>query len=112
MPQLRLALAQVDPTVGDLEGNAAMVRARAAEARERGCHLLVLPEMMITGYPIEDLALRESFITASRAAVERLAADLAADGCGELAVVVGFLDRIDGAPDRVGRPRHNPLNAL
>lgn len=95
MPQLRLALAQVDPTVGDLTGNAAIVRAAAADAAAAGAHLLALPEMVLTGYPVEDLALRTSFVDASRAALLALAADLAEDGHGELPVVVGYLDRVD-----------------
>ncbi len=94
MPQLRLALAQVDPTVGDLAGNAALVRARTAEAAADGAHLVAFPEMVLTGYPVEDLALRTSFVDASRAALATLARDLDADGHGELPVVVGYLDRV------------------
>jgi len=93
MAQMRLALAQVNATVGDLVGNATVVREWTARAAERGAHLVAFPEMMLTGYPVEDLALRNSFVDASRAALTRLAADLAADGLGELPVVVGYLDR-------------------
>lgn len=92
MPLLRLALAQVNPTVGDLPGNAAAVRDWCRRAAAAGAHLVVFPEMMLTGYPVEDLVFRESFVTASRAALPQLAADLAGDGLGELAVVVGYLD--------------------
>lgn len=95
MPQLRLALAQVNPTVGDLAGNAALVRARTAEAAADGAHLVAFPEMVLTGYPVEDLALRTSFVDASRAALARLARDLAGDGHGELPVVLGYLDRVE-----------------
>src|SRR5918911_148341 len=95
MSQLRLALAQVDPTLGDLAGNAAVVRQWSAKAHEEGAHVVAFPEMMLTGYPVEDLALRSSFVEASRTALERLARDLDADGLGELAVVVGYLDRVD-----------------
>ena len=94
MPQLRLALAQVDPTVGDLAGNAALVRERTGQAAADGAHLVAFPEMVLTGYPVEDLALRTSFVDASRAALTALARDLAADGHGELPVVVGYLDRV------------------
>jgi NAD+ synthase (glutamine-hydrolysing) len=117
MPQLRLALAQVDPTLGDLAGNAALVRRWAADARDTGAHLVAFPEMVLTGYPVEDLALRTSFVEASRAALERLAADLAADGLGELPVVVGYLDRADADGDnvadidRLGVPKGWPQNA-
>ncbi len=89
MSQLRLALAQIDPTLGDLAGNAALVRQWSAAARDAGAHVVAFPEMMLTGYPVEDLALRSSFVEASRAALERLAHDLDADGLGELAVAPG-----------------------
>ena len=71
MAQLRLALAQVNPTVGDLAGNADIVVDAARQAAERGAHLVVFPEMILTGYPVEDLALRPSFVDASRAALDR-----------------------------------------
>jgi len=97
MPQLRVALAQIDVTVGDLSGNAAAVLNRTREAAAAGAHLVTFPEMAITGYPPEDLVFRESFRTASRATVEKLAADLAGAGLGDTAVVVGYLDE-DGGP--------------
>jgi len=68
MATLRLALAQVDPTVGDLAGNSALVRGWTRKAAEAGAHLVAFPEMMITGYPVEDLVFRESFVAASRRA--------------------------------------------
>ena len=112
MPTLRLALAQVNPTVGDLVGNARIVRERSRAAADAGAHLVVFPEMMLTGYPVEDLVFRDSFVAASRSAVRRLATDLAADGLGELPVIVGYLDS-DGPPpvnaDAV--PGKGPRNA-
>ena len=93
MPQLRLALAQVDTCVGDLAGNAALMRQVSAGAAAAGAHVVAFPEMALTGYPIEDLALRSSFVDAAQKATERLAADLAADGLGDLIVVAGCLDR-------------------
>ena len=93
--QLRIAMAQVNPVVGDLAGNAQMIRDRVAEAAAAGAHLVAFPEMVLTAYPVEDLALRDSFVEASRRAVVRLAADIAADGHGDLPVVVGYLDRAD-----------------
>ena len=81
---LRIALAQVDPTVGDLSGNAALVRGWARKAAESGAQLIAFPEMMLTGYPVEDLVFRKSFVAASKAALPALAADLAADGLGRL----------------------------
>ncbi len=110
MPQLRLAMVQGNPTVGDLEGNADLVVRGVAAAAERGAQLVAFPEMFLTGYPVEDLTLRPSFVQASRAALNRLALRLATDGHGALPVVVGFLDRLD-APERLGLPRNLPQNA-
>ena len=92
MPQLRVALAQVNPCVGDISGNAMMIAARCREAAAAGAHLVVFGEMALTGYPVEDLALRESFVAGSVQALQTLAAQLADDRCGELAAVVGYLD--------------------
>lgn len=92
MPQLRLTLAQVNPCLGDLPGNAMMITAACRKASAAGAHLVVFGEMALTGYPVEDLALRESFAAASVHAVNGLATRLADDGCGELATVVGYLD--------------------
>ena len=63
--QLRVALAQVDTRVGDIAGNAALVTTWTARAAEDGVHVVVFPEMTLTGYPPEDLVLRESFAQAS-----------------------------------------------
>jgi NAD+ synthase (glutamine-hydrolysing) len=79
MPTLRTALAQVDPTVGDLAGNVALVRGWTRKAAESGAHLVVFPELMVTGYPVEDLVFRESFVAASKAALDSLATGLAED---------------------------------
>ena len=65
MPQLRVALAQVNPCVGDLAGNAALVVERTRDAVAAGARLVAFPEMVLTGYPVEDLALRPSFQDAS-----------------------------------------------
>ncbi|MBV9160671.1 MAG: NAD+ synthase [Pseudonocardiales bacterium] len=92
MPQLRLALAQVNPCVGDIAGNTTMIAARCREATAAGAHLVVFGEMALTGYPVEDLALRESFVSGSVQALQTLATRLARDGFGELAAVVGYLD--------------------
>jgi NAD+ synthase (glutamine-hydrolysing) len=98
MPTLRIALAQVNSTVGDLPGNAAAVRRSTRQAADAGAQLVAFPEMMLTGYPIEDLVFRNSFVEASRRTLHRLAADLAADGLGEVAVVVGYVDADGPAP--------------
>jgi NAD+ synthase (glutamine-hydrolysing) len=113
MPTLRLALAQVNPTVGDLAGNAGLVRHWSRRAAASGAHLVAFPEMMVTGYPVEDLVFRQSFVTASRSALDALAADLAADGLGDTAVLVGYLDA-DAAPTISAdtTPGRGPRNAL
>jgi NAD+ synthase (glutamine-hydrolysing) len=98
MPSLRVALAQVNSTVGDIPGNAAAVRHWSRVAAGSGAQLVAFPEMMLTGYPIEDLVFRDSFVRASRAALRTLATDLAADGLGEVAVVVGYVDADGPAP--------------
>lgn len=74
-----------------------MVRERVRQAAEAGAQLVVFPEMTLTGYPPEDLVLRESFRQASCAALSRLAAELSAAGHGDIAVVVGYLDS-EGGP--------------
>jgi NAD+ synthase (glutamine-hydrolysing) len=112
MAQLRVGLAQVDHTVGDLAGNAEVVRTWTAKARAQGCHLVAFPEMVLTGYPAEDLVLRRSFVQASVDTLHRLAQQLADDGAGELAVVVGYCDRSDSPVPALGRPAGEPQNAV
>jgi NAD+ synthase (glutamine-hydrolysing) len=103
--QLRVGLAQVDTRVGDLSGNADLVRRWTAKAAGDGAHLVVFPEMTLTGYPAEDLVLRESFARASEHAVVDLAAALAEEGLGDVAVVVGYLAHTEGSgPAPVDRP--------
>ncbi|MGA8116629.1 MAG: NAD+ synthase [Actinocatenispora sp.] len=113
MPTLRIALAQVDPTVGDLTGNATIVREQARRAADEGASLVAFPEMMLTGYPVEDLVFRRSFVQASQDTLRQLAADLVSDGLGGLPVFVGYLDA-DG-PGRISAeadPGRGPRNAL
>jgi len=113
VPTLRIALAQVDPTVGDLAGNIALVRGWSRKAAESQAHLVAFPELMVTGYPVEDLVFRESFVAASKAALDTLAAGLAEDGLGGTVVLVGFLDA-DG-PARISadaQPGRGPRNAM
>ena len=109
---LRIALAQVNPTVGDIEGNADLIATQAALAHKAGAQLLVFPEMVLTGYPVEDLALRQSFRNASRIAISELAKRVANSGFGNLVMVVGYLDQIDGATDKLGQPVGAPQNAI
>ncbi|MGA4848498.1 NAD+ synthase [Streptomyces sp. G5(2025)] len=111
MPQLRLALNQIDSTVGDLAGNAEAIVRWTRHSAEQGAHLVAFPEMALTGYPVEDLALRSSFVQASRDALHALAARLDDEGFGELPVVVGYLDRTEEAKPRYGQPAGAPRNA-
>jgi NAD+ synthase (glutamine-hydrolysing) len=109
---MRLALAQVNATVGDLAGNADLVVEQCKEAVERGAHLVVFPEMMLTGYPIEDLAMRASLIKASQEAAEALAVRLKDEGCGDLVAMVGFLDQANGVIEAPGIPKNAPQNSV
>lgn len=97
--------------VGDLAGNAALVLEHCRQAAAAACHVVVLPEMVLTGYPVEDLALRRSFQRASREAAASLAADLATAGLGDLVVVFGYLDYLEKAPAGVGQPHGLPVNS-
>ncbi len=93
--KLRVALAQINPTVGDLAGNGQLISTAILAAHSAGAHLVVFPEMIVTGYPVEDLALRPSFQTASKATL----VDLASKVAGDIVAVVGYLDTsASGAP--------------
>ncbi len=85
----RIALGQLNTTVGDLEGNVARMATWAAKATAGGADVIVFPELAVTGYPPEDLVLRSAFVDDNLAALDALAAETAA-GCD---VVVGFVDR-------------------
>ena len=111
MPTLRVALGQINPTVGDLTANAATIRSVAREAATAGADLLILPEMALTGYPVEDLSLRPSFQRASRSTMTQLAGDIARDAGGALACLIGYLDHSDEGGHTIGRPRGGPINA-
>jgi NAD+ synthase (glutamine-hydrolysing) len=85
--RLRVALCQINTTVGDLEGNVARIVATLTDAEAEGCDLALFPELAITGYPPEDLLLKPGFIADNRAALDRVAA-----ASGSCAAVVGFAD--------------------
>ena len=84
---LRVALAQLNPTVGDLDGNLKLLTEAYDRADDAGCDLVAFPELSITGYPPEDLVLKPGFVAANRAALDAFAAQTR--GC---AAVVGFVD--------------------
>jgi NAD+ synthase (glutamine-hydrolysing) len=87
--KLRVALAQINPTVGDLAGNALLIADSVKAAKDAGANLIVFPEMIVTGYPVEDLALRPSFQAASIRAVQEIAASIT----GDIVAIVGYLDQ-------------------
>ena len=87
--KLRVALAQINPTVGDLAGNAGLIADAVKAAKDRGANLIVFPEMIVTGYPVEDLALRPSFQAASIRSIQEIAASIT----GDIVAVVGYLDQ-------------------
>ena len=91
---LEIALAQVNPTVGDLVGNSSMVLENIKRAEKAGADLIVFPEMVLTGYPVEDLALRQTFQDASKAAIKELAKKVT----GDITAVVGYLDHDGTGP--------------
>ena len=95
---MKVALAQINPTVGDFQGNAAKIRQAAGEARKRGAQLAVFSELSLCGYPPFDLVERPSFVQRNLEELDRLAADI------PLASVVGLVGR---AQDNVGKPAAN-----
>ncbi|CAM3867597.1 NAD+ synthase [Tsukamurella ocularis] len=111
MTPLRVAACQINPVVGDLDANVTRITAAARDAAQRGAQVAVFGEMALTGYPVEDLLLRRSFAVDSREAVHELARSLDAAGCGDLVVVVGFLDRDPDAPETSTNPTGGARNA-
>jgi len=108
MAPLRIALAQIDTCVGDLDGNARKVVELSRRAADAGADLVAFGEMTLTGYPIEDLALRASFQRAAAQRAVDLARELEAEGLGELAVVVGTLGTV--AEPHPGSTAPRPTN--
>jgi NAD+ synthase (glutamine-hydrolysing) len=99
IPPLRLALAQINSRVGDLEGNAAKITEYVDRARDEGAELVLFPELAVTGYPPEDLLLKEHFLQAATEAVYSLA-----DEAEGIVVLVGFPERAEDV--------HNALAVL
>ena len=102
---MRIALAQIDPTVGDLDGNAAKIADWMSRAAAEGAELAIFPELCLPGYPAEDLYLKRHFVEANRAAIEELAR-----GSGEMTALVGFAEPVAGGGDH--RHAHNSLAVL
>jgi NAD+ synthase (glutamine-hydrolysing) len=95
---LRLALAQIDPTVGDIEGNARLISESIERGREAGAQLVLLPELCLSGYPPEDLVLRRDFLDAVRLGLDEIAARVE----GTVALV-GFPERVERSPEEMDR---------
>jgi NAD+ synthase (glutamine-hydrolysing) len=103
--RLRVALAQINPTVGDIDGNAAKIADWIGRASAKGAELVIFPELCIPGYPAEDLYLKRHFVEANRRAVEELAG-----GVGKMVALVGFAEPVAGGGDF--RHAHNSLAVL
>jgi NAD+ synthase (glutamine-hydrolysing) len=114
---MRLALAQIDPTVGDIDGNVRLITDSLDRAREAGAQLLLLPELCLSGYPPEDLLLRRDFLDAARKGLEELAG-----GVEGIVVLAGFPERVDRSDEELADfdplidppppPAHNSLAIL
>jgi NAD+ synthase (glutamine-hydrolysing) len=114
---LRLALAQINPVVGGIDGNVERIRESIERARDGGAQLVVLPELCLSGYPPEDLVLRRDFLDAVREALDRVA-----EGVEGIAALVGFPERVERAPEELEHfdplidppppPAHNSLAVL
>ena len=89
---LRIAMAQINPVLGDLEGNSQLILGAVKEALVSGADVVLFSEMVLTGYPVEDLALRPAFQSASRKRINELAEQIEKIGGGELLVIIGYLD--------------------
>ena len=100
--QIRIGLAQVNPTIGALDSNSELILKFARHAKNAGAHIALFPEMVLTGYPVEDFALRPSFRTASRKALVELARRITEAEFGQMVLVVGYLDETE----------HGPQNAI
>lgn len=96
---LRIGLAQMNPTVGDLAGNRALISRLYREASDAGCDLVAFSELSITGYPPEDIVLKPGFVRDNRIVLDDLAAET-----GDCVAVIGFVDHGDGVDPGSGRP--------
>ena len=97
---MRIALGQINPTIGDFDGNRLLVWDAAVEAERLGADLVLFPELALSGYPPKDLLERPAFLDAARASLDALAADLGARGV-RAGVIVGFPERLP--PSSQGR---------
>lgn len=112
MPILRLALAQTNPTVGDISGNIDGIFNFCQEAAANGANLVAFGEMSVTGYPIEDLATREQFVLQAQEAAQELAERLARERLGDLAVVIGHPQLASSSDGNAWSIAHNFASVL
>jgi NAD+ synthase (glutamine-hydrolysing) len=103
---MRIALCQINPTVGDVSGNTAKIAAWIERAHAAGAELAIFPELSVPGYPAEDLYLKRHFLAANVAAVERLAEGVPPG----ITVMVGFAEPVEGGGDH--RHAYNSLAVL
>jgi NAD+ synthase (glutamine-hydrolysing) len=106
MPKLAVAIAQTNPIVGDLGGNRERLVEKAQEAWDQGAQVLLTGELALSGYPIEDLALRDDFLVRSREVVQYMATELQERGLGEMVVLVGHPDGPFPPPQDQYNPAH------
>jgi NAD+ synthase (glutamine-hydrolysing) len=104
---LRIALCQMNATVGDLAGNTELIGAGIAAAKDAGAQLVLFPELALTGYPPEDLLLREHFLTDTGACLQELATSTR-----EIVAIVGFPERIKGALRTGGSGMPGPVSTV
>ena len=90
--ELKIGIAQINPTIGDLEGNARKISDYICKSKKKGVDLLIFPEMVITGYPPQDLLFNRTFIEKNIETLERISRQVEND----MHVIIGFVDRIDG----------------
>ena len=103
MPNLRVALAQTNPRLGDFRNNSVQILSGVVDAHARGADLIAFGEMALSGYPIEDLAVRPEFLAHAREALTDLAHKIVKSGAGDIPVIVGFPNGpISGASDSSG----------
>ncbi len=88
---MKIAIAQVNPTLGDIQGNTLKIISSIKSAEEKGSEIIVFPEMTITGYPPKDLVLDDSFIIKNIQALNEIKKQ-----CRNITAVVGFIDKNDG----------------
>jgi NAD+ synthase (glutamine-hydrolysing) len=105
---MKIAIAQLNPIIGDVPGNADKILAAAQAAADQGTRLMLTPELSLCGYPPRDLLLRPGFIDAMATTLEDLAQQLPE----KLAVLVGFVERNPAAGDRGGKPLFNSMALL